>query len=750
MRYCQRYIAAVLSAFLFSFSAVQATPLKKEARQAADSKIIKYAFTPGDVLVYSYVFETENRPEGIKDAVYHVRSEWQVELAVFGRSDGTSAIAAQYNLRRFEIQGRPALERIMGRDAARDLLAPYENVNPELVRYLVVDDLGNVQNHSYNLNLSASNVYSFMTHIARLPGIPLGSGASFQSQEEESMDVFYAGESRDVRGTYDLFEAEHPCGKALLSVNKNLGLPDRLEYSASYVAVNQVHREGYSLIFREKRTAGWPTLLKDPSLNKALVLAALARTDLVCDRDVIRAFLSSSDAERQNLAAAYCSLRGIPPGLDMASYLTADNPIVRFNAAKAMFKFQGEAGPLRNMTLDADPYLRRRSVNFFEHSTYMVPSRIHPLFASVQKWLFDGGSFPEVSINTVDELHEVLQFVKPANSGIFGCYKNFLEGAADFKHPYYLCLPEDYDPAEVYPLIIYLGMGDGRGDYALKSIADALRKAKKMSEYILLVPQAHGKWWEPEAEAALNGILRAVLQSISVNTNEICLAGSSNGGMATMFYGTHMPDMFAALASNMGYPAVDRTFMEKPPEFEPLKNLFNAKVFLSHGSDDELVTPEGDREASSFLRKNHVPVTYVEVPRKGHDVPIEDVLAKALKVFESQKRNPFPKHIDFLMNEPAYPSCYWIKILAYSALPAKVTAKIVGNTVEIETTGVREMKLSLDENMIDLSQPLLVRVNNKDVFQGVLHPSASGILWSAKERMDAQLAYCVSLDLDTF
>jgi hypothetical protein len=220
--------------------------------------------------------------------------------------------------------------------------------------------------------------------------------------------------------------------------------------------------------------------------------------------------------------------------------------------------------------------------------------------------------------------------------------------------------------------------------------------------------------------------------------------------MATMFYGTHMPDMFAALASNMGYPAVDRTFMEKPPEFEPLKNLFNAKVFLSHGSDDELVTPEGDREASSFLRKNHVPVTYVEVPRKGHDVPIEDVLAKALKVFESQKRNPFPKHIDFLMNEPAYPSCYWIKILAYSALPAKVTAKIVGNTVEIETTGVREMKLSLDENMIDLSQPLLVRVNNKDVFQGVLHPSASGILWSAKERMDAQLAYCVSLDLDTF
>ena len=75
-------------------------------------------------------------------------------------------------------------------------------------------------------------------------------------------------------------------------------------------------------------------------------------------------------------------------------------------------------------------------------------------------------------------------------------------------------------------------------------------------------------------------------------------------------------------------------------------------------------------------------------------------------------------------------------------------ARILGNTVELDTVGVRQMRLALDDNLIDLSKQVVVRVNGKELFHGSLHASAQGLLWSAKERMDAQLGYGVALDLD--
>jgi hypothetical protein len=674
--------------------------------------------------------------------------EWQVKIYVLAQDQDSTSLAVQYNLRSADISHRANLERLVGKDKAREILEIYDNLAPALVHFLKIDEFGNARSESYNLNTASSSIYSFMTRIARLPGLPLETGASFLSQEEEALDITYQGEQKEARGGAYRFSARHPSGQALLTVNKDLGIPDRLEYTASYIAENQLRREGYSLVFREKRNIRWPGLLQDPLVNKALVLGSLVRPELACGKDVIKDFLDSADPERQNLGAAYCGLRGIPEGLDLRPYLKAANPIVRFNAAKAYLKFRAEAGPLRNLTLDPDPYVRRRAVNFFEHSTYMIPAPIQSLYLAVQKWLYADGPLPATAENREDDIRQVLQFIKPANAGLPGFSKNFLDSPEDLQHPYYLYLPEDYDPAEVYPAFVYLGMGDGRGDYALNAVVTGLRKAGRLSRYILLVPQAHGLWWDRNAEGPLNRVLMTVLHSVSVDTNQIYLAGSSNGGMGTMFYGTHLPDRFAALASNMGYPVVERDFLTKPQNLDLLKNLFNAKVFLSHGGDDDQVTPEGDRSAYALLKKGPLAATYVEIPGKSHDIPIADVLARVLAVFDSRQRNPFPKRIDFVMNEPTYASCYWIEVEDYSALPAQVTARIQGNTVEVQTGGVRQMKISLDDNLVDLTKPVIVRVNAKEIFHGMLHASVQRLLWSAKERMDAQLGYGVTLDLD--
>jgi predicted esterase len=741
------WLTLTLPIFLLAAPVGAAAATQQASGTAPETKTITYRFEPGDVLVYSRVFETENHPVRAEKAKYGVRSEWLVKVAVLGKSGRIAELAVQTNLRKLEIQRREGLESALGKADAADILSPYENFDTALVRHLFVDDAGNVRNDEYDLNMAVSSVCSFMTGIARLPERPIRAGESYPVADEESIDVTYAGETNDERGTFDLFTAVHPSGRAELSIDAGLGVPNRLEYTSTYLAADQVRREAYSLILKSKETSEWADLLDDPDLNKALVLASLSRRDLACDAKLIRSLLSSPDIGRQNVAAAYCGQRGIPDGMDSAELLSAINPVVRFNAAKALFRSRGEAGPLRAMIRDSDPYLRRRALSFLEHAGDMVPTRLRPLTAALQGWLFDGGSLPEVGDADLNDLREALAFVKPENDLVAGCYKKILVNAADRQRPYYLRLPKDYDPAEVYPLFIYLGMGDGRGDIALKAITDAMKTTHRLADFILLVPQAHGKWWDKDVETAVNGVLRTVLRSVSVDTNAIVLAGSSNGGMGTIYFGTHLPDRFIALASNMGFPAVERDFPDKPAEFEPLKNLYNARVFLSHGRDDAWVPPEADRGAAAFLRRNRIPVMYDEIPRKGHDVPITDVLAKALEFFGPKERNPSPSRIEFVMNEPEYPTCYWVTVLATGGLPAKVTARIEGNTVDIKTEKVWDLRLSLDETLVDPTRPVSIRINDREVFRGMLHPSASTVLASAKERGDAQMAYSVSLDL---
>jgi len=709
---------------------------------------IQYQFRTGDLLTYGQVLESENSLQENPKASYRVRLEWQVKMYVLAADPGATWLAVQYNLKSANVSNRAVFERLAGKDEARELLEIYDSLDPEFTRIFKLDGQGANESASYNLTMSSSSIYSFMSRIRRLPAVPFEKGDSYLAREEDTLNVVYEGEQSVPRGTDYVFTAQHPSGRVLLTVSKELGVTDRLEYTASYVAENQTRREGYSFVLRDMRSAPWPGPLSNPLVNKALVAGAIVRPELSCGPDVVKAFLDSSDPGRQSVGAAYCGLRGIPDGLDPQPYLKSRNPLVRFNAAKSVLKYRGDSGPMRALTLDPDVYVRRRAVNFFERSSYMIPASIHALYGAVERWLYEGGSIPAVRVDQDDDIRHVLQFIKPANALMPGFSKNFLENPRDPEHPYYLYLPDDYDPAEVYPVFVYLGMGDGRGDYALSALVNGLKKAGRLSQYILLVPQAHGLWWEPSAEGPLNRILLTMLHSVSVDTNQIYLGGSSNGGMGTMFYGTHLPDRFAALASNMGYPVLERDFLTKPLNLDLLKNLFNAKVFLSHGLDDAHVTPDGDRSAYAQLKKAPVPATLLELPGKGHDIPIADVLGRALAVFETSQRDPFPKRIDFIMNEPAYAACYWIEVEDYSVLPARVTAHITGNTVDVESAGVRQMRLALDENLVDLSKPVIVRVNGRELFNGQLHASAQSLLWSAKERMDAQMGYSVTIALE--
>jgi predicted esterase len=305
----------------------------------------------------------------------------------------------------------------------------------------------------------------------------------------------------------------------------------------------------------------------------------------------------------------------------------------------------------------------------------------------------------------------------------------------------------DYDPAESYPLLIYLGMGDGRGDYAFQAVYNGLREAGALSRFILVVPQANGRWWDEDVEPVLNRVLTAVLKTLSVDTNRVFLAGSSNGGMGTIYFGTRLPDRFAGLAVNMGYPVVDRRFLEKPQNLEVLRNLRTARVFLNHGASDDWVTPEGDRQVAEILRGEAAEVVQQEMPNRKHDIEIREVVAQILKTFATARRNPYPKHIDFTLADPAYARCFWLEAVG-AAAGDSFQAEINGNTIDVRTDTRGALRIYLDQAMIDLGREVVVRVNDREAFRGLVRSTVEDLVFTLAETMDTRAIYGARLEID--
>jgi len=712
---------------------------------------IQYDLKTGDVLSYlqnlDLLISLENKPE----ARFRASLTWVVKTAVISASEDKITLASQYNLQEKKIYDRDELEKILDQKEVDNLLLPYENLSPYFTRVYTVDRHGLVLDNSYNFIQSLSLINTLMTKIMAIPATPLDTGQSYTLEEEgDELKVTFNGLL--TRPPFELYSfiGGHPSGLVIYLFNKHYGVPDKLEYTAHYRAAGEAREEKFSLLFLEKKRATAAELFADQEIRLALVKAALHQRGLHVPADLIRELLSSPYSELQILASAVCSLRGLPEGLDLKPFLKHKNPVVRFNLAKALYLYQNDPTLMKDLSQSSDSYLRFRAKNFLENSDYVLSQNQKALLAKLRRWFYqnDESLTSELSRYPVQELHRLLPALKPEPSYQAGFFKFFLsEEKEDQKRPYYLYLPDDYDPAEKFPLIIYLGMGEGRGDIALLSFYNAWQKENALAKYIMVVPQAYGLWWDSQVESSLKRIWRTVFQKYSLDSNRIFLAGSSNGGIATYYYATTFPDRLAAMAESMGFPMLNRQNFDLSEDLEKLGNLLNSKIMIAHGLDDEHITPEGDLKAYEFLKKNKAEVWFKGLKGKRHNVEPVEIISLIREIFDGSSRNPYPQKINFVVTEPDYLQCYWVRILEYENLPAEVQSSVAGNEITVTTTQVKSLRLYLDEALVDLSQPVIIKLNGQTVFEGYVHPSTAQLLLSTREKADPALAYCSFLDL---
>jgi phospholipase/carboxylesterase len=179
-------------------------------------------------------------------------------------------------------------------------------------------------------------------------------------------------------------------------------------------------------------------------------------------------------------------------------------------------------------------------------------------------------------------------------------------------------VPEDYDEARVYPLVMALHGGSGHGRLFLWSW---LREARGR-DVILVAPTAVGDTWalmEPQVDSGnLGALLDAVGQRWRVDRSRLPLTGMSDGGTFSLLSGLDDESPFTHLAP------VAASFHPLLLTMAEPSRVMGLPVYLVHGALDWMFPVSMARGARQALTAAGAQVTYSEIADLSHVYPREE------------------------------------------------------------------------------------------------------------------------------
>jgi poly(3-hydroxybutyrate) depolymerase len=318
----------------------------------------------------------------------------------------------------------------------------------------------------------------------------------------------------------------------------------------------------------------------------------------------------------------------------------------------------------------------------------------------------------------------------------------------DRTYRYSLSVPERYEPNRDYALVVCLHGAGFTGEAYLDRW-----KARLGEGYILACPTyPAGAWFTRRAEDLVLATVQAVKHRYRIDPNRIFLTGMSNGGIGAWLIGMHHAPLFAGIAPMAS--GIDDVL------FPFLENLRTTPVYIIHGSQDQVMPVELSRKLAGELKHLGSPFVYREHDRThvmagGHFFPREE-LADLVKWFDAQHRFPAPKALTVVRDASHLLPFGWVRIdgtdeiasfsedlidkrdanirqRSYARLSAEVTGP---NRIEVRADRVRRYTLFLNEDLVDLSKPIMVTTNGQVSFDGALAPQPETLLRQARLRQD--------------
>ncbi len=179
-------------------------------------------------------------------------------------------------------------------------------------------------------------------------------------------------------------------------------------------------------------------------------------------------------------------------------------------------------------------------------------------------------------------------------------------------------VPEDYDAAHAYPLVMALHGGSGHGRLFLWSWLREVRGRR----VILVAPTAMGDTWslmEPLVDSAnVARVLEDVAKRWRVDRARLLLTGMSDGGTFTLLSGLDDASPFTHLAP------VAASFHPLLLAIGDPRRLKGLPIYLVHGALDWMFPVSIARTAHRALAAAGAKVTYREIADLSHAYPRDE------------------------------------------------------------------------------------------------------------------------------
>ena len=265
-------------------------------------------------------------------------------------------------------------------------------------------------------------------------------------------------------------------------------------------------------------------------------------------------------------------------------------------------------------------------------------------------------------------------------------------------------------------------------------------------EGIYIAPRAPwddwNMWFKPGMDELLENLIQWMVAEYDVNPNKVYLMGYSAGGDGVWRMAPRMADRWAAASMMAGHPGEAQQV-----------NLMNVPFMIWMGEKDNAY--DRNRQA---IKKGAVmdsleaanPLSYIHethiVPGKGHWMDRADTLA--VSWMANFEREPLPAHVVWRQEDVVRPSLYWLEVNPQLAKPGmRVEAVVDGNEVKILHCDYKQLCIRLNDEMLDLNQPVKVTFKGKVLFEGKLKRTLANMAQTLADRGDVHWMFSTYIDI---
>jgi phospholipase/carboxylesterase len=193
-----------------------------------------------------------------------------------------------------------------------------------------------------------------------------------------------------------------------------------------------------------------------------------------------------------------------------------------------------------------------------------------------------------------------------------------VDGPAGTRGGFSLYVPEYYNPAQSWPLVVAMHGGSGNGGAFLWSW---VREARTRG-LVVIAPTAKGATWslmEPEVDGPnIDRMVDQVAADWNIDANRMLLTGMSDGGTFTYVLGLRGGCRFTHLAP------IAAAFHPMMMTFADAGRVRGLPVEIIHGTQDWMFPPEMAQGAARALQQAGADVSYREIADLSHTYPRDE------------------------------------------------------------------------------------------------------------------------------